>query len=430
MNRPALSVFALLCALFIAHPGHAQETPPPRLLLIGGSVLDVTSGQFQDVQILIEGNRIVAGGPEATRRAGDAQRVDLSGYVIMPGLIDLHSHLLLHPYDEATWNDQVLVEPLELRTVRGVKHAMATLEAGFTTLRDLGTEGAGFADVAIRDAIEQDIIPGPRVFAVTKALVTTGGYGPSGFDPRWTMPKGAQVADGADGVRIAVREQVAAGADWIKVYADYRRKPNDPSTPTYSQEELNALVDEATSAGVPVSAHATTSEGMRRAVLAGVKTIEHGYQASDEVLQLMKEHDVALCPTVTASESMARYSGWTPDQPDDQRIKDSKSLIRRALEIGVTIANGSDVGVFSHGDNARELELLHEYGMPTAEVIRCATVGAANVLGQEDELGVLKPGALADIIAIRGNPLEDISATRNVVLVIKDGEIVVDHREE
>ncbi len=433
MSRMFIAIW-LLAACCVSGAAAQNSTPGDAqggsLLLTGARMLDVEAGQLRgQVNVAIEGNRIAAIGESARNRSQQAETIDLTGYVILPGMIDLHSHLLLHPYDEATWNDQVLVEPLELRTIRGVRHAEATLAAGFTTLRDLGTEGAAFADVAIRDAIREGIIPGPRVFAVTKALVTTGGYGPAGFDPRWRMPKGAQVADGVDGVKIAVREQIAAGADWIKVYADYRRKPGDPSTPTYSQEELTAIVDEATSAGVPVAAHATTVEGMRRAVLAGVKTIEHGYQADEEVLQLMKEHNVFLCPTLTASESMARYSGWKPGEPDHQRITDAKELMRKALAIGVPIANGSDVGVFTHGDNARELELMHDYGMPTNDVLRTATTFAAKVLDREGELGIIRDGAYADIVAIRGNPLENISALRDVVLVIKNGEVVIDRRD-
>ena len=322
----------------------------------------------------------------------------------------------------------MLKESLELRTIRGVIAAKRTLEAGFTTLRDLGTEGAAYADVALRDAINLGIIPGPRVFAATRAIVATGCYGPSGFDPRWDLPKGAQVADGPVEVRKVVRQQIAAGADWIKVYADYRRKPGDPSTPTFSQAELDAIVDEATSAGLPVAAHASTDEAIRRAVLAGVKTIEHGYQASEEVLTLMRDHGVVLCPTLTASESMARYSGWDETQKDHPRITGAKALMKRALKVGVIIACGSDVGVFSHGDNARELELLAAYGMKTEEVIRSATTIAARTLGKENELGRIAQGYLADLIAVKGNPLRDITVLRSPVVVIKDGIVVIDRR--
>jgi imidazolonepropionase-like amidohydrolase len=304
----------------------------------------------------------------------------------------------------------------------------ATLDAGFTTLRDLGTEGAGYADVALRDAVAQGIVPGPRIFAATRALVATGCYGPSGFDPRWEVPKGAQVADGVDGVRRAVREQIAAGADWIKVYADYRRRPGDASTPTYSPEELRAIVDEARSAGLPVAAHAVTDEAIRRSVLAGVATIEHGYGASADVLELMRKHGVVLCPTLAASEAMARYAGWAPETPDHPRITAAKAMFARALASGVSIACGSDVGVFAHGENARELELMVEYGMSPAKALQAATLTAADVLGRADDLGRLAEGFLADVVAVRGDPLEDISVLRNPVVVVKGGTVAVDRR--
>jgi imidazolonepropionase-like amidohydrolase len=242
------------------------------------------------------------------------------------------------------------------------------------------------------------------------------------------MPKGAQVADGADGLRRAVREQIAAGADWIKVYADYRRRPGDPSTPTYSQDELKVIVDEARSAGLPVAAHAVTSEGIRRSVLAGVSTIEHGYEASAEVLALMREHGVALCPTLAAAEAYARYRGWKPGEPDPPRIKQTKEMFERALASGVTIACGSDVGVFAHGDNAREIELMVEYGMSPPAAVRAATITAADMLGRSEDLGRVAKGYLADVVALRGNPLEEIAALRSVVVVVKEGDIILDRR--
>lgn len=418
----------VLSTLLITTSLHARQTE--RLEIVGADILIPETGRVLTGQrILIERGRIsVIESASGRRQDASTPRLDLTGLTILPGLIDLHSHLLLHPYDETSWNDQVLKESLELRTIRGVIAAQRTLEAGFTTLRDLGTEGAAYADVALRDAINQGIIPGPRVFAVTRAIVATGCYGPSGFDPRWDLPKGAQVADGPVGVRKAVREQIAAGADWIKVYADYRRKPGDPSTPTFSQAELNVIVDEATSAGLPVAAHASTDEAIRRAVRAGVKTIEHGYQASEEVLILMRDRGVVLCPTLTASESMARYSGWDESQEDHPRITGAKALMKRALKVGVIIACGSDVGVFSHGDNARELELLAAYGMKTEDVVRSATTIAARTLGKENELGRIAQGYLADLIAVKGNPLLDITVLRTPVVVIKEGIVVIDRR--
>jgi imidazolonepropionase-like amidohydrolase len=400
------------------------------MLLMGARLLNPADGNLLDgLALLIADGRIAQIAPIAEVHAPPgAVRLDLTGLTLLPGLIDLHSHLLLHPYDEASWDDQVLKESLEFRTILAAVAARATLDAGFTTLRDLGTEGAGFADVALRDAIARGIIPGPRLFVATRAVVATGCYGPAGFDPRWDVPQAAQVADGVDGVRRAVREQIAAGADWVKLYADYRRRPGVPATPTFSQDELNAAVYEARSAGRPVAVHAATDEGIRRSVLAGVNTIEHGYYASDEVLGLMRERGVALCPTLAATEAMARYEGWKEGQPEPRRIQLARQSFARALHSAVTIACGSDVGVFAHGDNVRELELMHAYGMSTIDVLRSATSTAARVLSRESDLGHLAVGHVADLIAVRGDPRDNLSVLRTPAVVLKEGSLVADRR--
>ena len=407
-------------------PGPGRTSPSPDLLLTGARVLTPSGdGWLDERAVLVEDGRITRIAPVTEIRApDDVRRLELDGGHLIPGLIDLHSHLLLHPYDETPWTDQVLRESLELRTIRGVVAARKTLEAGFTTLRDLGTEGAAFADVALRDAVAEGLIPGPRIFAATRAVVAGASYGPHGFDPRWPIPKGAQEADGVAGVRRAVREQVAAGADWIKVYADYRRSDGAPSTPTFSEEELAAAVDEATAAGLPVSAHATTPEGMRRAVEAGVATLEHGTGATPEVLRRMAERGVVLCPTLGAYDAIARYGGWEPGEPEPERLVRARRMFRDALEAGVVIANGSDVGVFDHGDNARELELMVEYGMTPQQALAAATQVAAGVLDRHD-LGVIVEGATADLVVLGADPLEDISAVRHVRMVIREGRVAV-----
>ena len=426
-----MRVWPYVLVTLMAAPGSVSAQEQPNGLLIAGArILDETGTRLlEGYQVLIVDDHVAEVVPASAATIPEgARRLALNGLTLVPGLIDLHTHLLLHPYDETTWNDQVLKESLELRTIRAVTAARATLEAGFTTIRDLGTEGAGFADVALRDAVDQGLVPGPRIFASTRALVATGCYGPMGFDPRWQVPKGAQVADGVDGVRRAVREQIAAGADWVKVYADYRRRPGDPSTPTYSQAELDTIVEEARSAGLPVAAHAVTDEAIRRAVAAGVYTIEHGSEASAEVLTLMRDRGVVLCPTLAASEAIARYGGWEPGTPDPPRVKRSKEMFARALKSRVTIACGSDAGVFTHGDNVRELELMVAYGMPAEQALRAATVTAAVVVGRKDDLGRIAKGYLADLVAVRGNPLEDPAVLRKPLMVIKGGCVVVDRR--
>ncbi len=393
------------------------------LLLAGSSqftcahVLAPDGESWISARITIEAGRITA---VESAPASD-ESPELKGLYLVPGLIDLHTHLLLHAYDETSWDEQVLKESLELRTIRATKQALDTLQAGFTTVRELGTEGAGFADVALRDAIRKGIVDGPTILASTRALVATGCYGPAGFDPRFAVPKGAQEADGADGLRKAVREQLAAGADWIKVYADYRRASGEPATATYSLEELKAAVDEAHSAGKPVAAHASTDEGIRRAVLAGVATIEHGTDASEETLKLMRERGTVLVPTLAAAEAIARYGGWKAGEPEPARLAHAKATVRKARELGVVVACGSDAGVFAHGKNAREIELLAACGMSPAEALHAATSVAARVLGRAQDLGRIEKACVADLVALAGDPLKDPAALEQVRGVWKSG---------
>ena len=376
--------------------------------------------------VVVQGDRVIALGPAAQLRVpARADTIRLPGTTLMPGLIEGHAHFLLHPYDETSWNDQVLRESLSLRTARAVAHLRRTLEAGVTTARDLGTEGAGDADVGLRQAVQQGVVPGPRLFVTNRALVATGSYGPKGFASEVAVPQGAEEADGPELVR-AVRRQIGAGADWIKVYADYRWGPNGEARPTYSQEELALIVETARSSGRPVVAHASTAEGMRRATLAGVETIEHGDGGTAEVFELMAKRGVVLCPTIAAGDAIARYGGWRPGAgPEPARIRQKRESVRLAIAAGVTLCMGGDVGVFAHGDNVREIELLATHGLTPVQALRAATSVNARMLHASDAIGRIDAGLLADLVAVDGDPTTDLSALRRVRMVMQGGRIVV-----
>jgi imidazolonepropionase-like amidohydrolase len=372
--------------------------------------------------VRVRGDRIEAAGPLASIDTAGAKTIELPGATLLPGLVEGHSHILLHPYNETPWNDQVAHEGLGLRVARAVNHLRATLLAGFTAVRDLGTEGAGYADVELKQAVNQGIVPGPRILASTRAIVATGSYAPKGFAPEWRVPQGAEEADGVDSLTRVVRDQIGHGADWIKLYGDYRWGAGPGARPTFSLEEMKLAVGTAASAGVPVSVHASTPEGMRRAVLGGAKTIEHGDEGTPEVFKLMAEHQVALCPTLAASEAVAQYAGWKKgQQPEPRSLERKRTSFKAALDAGVTILSGSDVGVFAHGDNARELELMVEYGMKPADALRSATSTAGRVLHME--IGQVKAGMLADLIAVEGDPTREIGALRKVKFVMKGGVV-------
>jgi imidazolonepropionase-like amidohydrolase len=411
-----LSILALVLVpamSFAQGRGNQPPVPQTTYLLNPARVWDGTdSPPHEGWSVLVTGDRITAVGQKGQiNTPAGATTVDLPGTTVIPGMIEGHSHLLLHPYNETPWDDQVLHESEALRVARAVNHAKNTLMAGYTTTRDLGTEGAGYADVGLKQAINQGIIPGPRMVVVTKAIVVTGSYAPKGFATEYMddIPQGAEEADGIDGVTRVVRSQIKHGADWIKVYADYRWGPQGQNEPTFTQDEMNTIVQVANSSGRPVVAHAGTVEGMRRAILAGVRSIEHGNDMTPEIIQLMKQHGTFFCPTLAISKTAQK-----------------QAMVKQAFDAGVPICAGGDVGccTLPHGDNPREAEsLVHDAGLTNLQGLMSVTSVNARMLQMDDKIGFVKPGFFADVVAVDGDPTKDISAIRKVKFVMKGGVV-------
>ena len=411
-------VYSLLNLLFITSSAFSQYLLKPEQIFDGEEM------RRDWVVTVVESQIEYVGSPNDLKDSEKYEVINLDGLTLMPGLIEGHSHILLHPYNETSWNDQVLKESYAERAIRAANHVEASLMAGITTMRDLGSEGAGYVDVGVKESIEKGVISGPRLLVAGPAIVATGSYGPKGFHDGVKVPLGAEEADGEDNLIAEVRRQIGNGVDLIKVYADYRWGPNGRAMPTFTQQEIELMVRVAESSGRYVVAHSATAEGMRRAALAGVETIEHGDGGTPEVYQIMKENNIALCPTLAAVDAISQYRGWNKAKdPDPERIIKKKKSFKQALKSGVKICFGGDVGVYPHGDNARELELMVEYGMDAKDVLIAATSGNAKTFHLDDQVGSIKAGMMADIIAIQGDPTENISATREVRFVMKNGLI-------
>ena len=421
-NKPFHSMKTPLPLLFILSLLAVPFALTAQVLLKPDRVFDGKDMQDGWVVLVVDSTIHYAGQVDGLRTPAGTRTIELKGMTLLPGLIEGHSHLLLHPYNETSWNDQVLKESAAERAIRAAVHARKSLMAGITTMRDLGSEGAGYSDVAIKQCIEKGIIPGPRLLVAGPAIVATGAYGPKGFHDGVTVPLGAEPASGVPEVMAAVRRQLGGGADFIKIYADYRWTPGAPSQPTFLPQELEAMVAAARSAGAYAVAHASTPEGMKRAVLAGVETIEHGDGGTSEVYALMKQKGVVLYPTLAAGDAVERYGGWS-GSGDTERIRQKKESFTLALASGVTIGFGGDVGVYPHGENYRELELMEAYGMPRLEVLRAATSVNAEAF-HLNRLGYVRKGYWADLIAVPGDPSGDLKGFREVSLVMLNGKVI------
>lgn len=432
------SVLLLGITLVVCRPIPVVSAPVPptgktdRVTYVHcGTLIDeVSNAPRRNVLVEIEGGKFRAVGNYPLGFAKPAGRafIDLGSETCLPGLIDTHTHVLLQGDQKpGQYDEQILKWSLPYRTILATQSARRALEYGFTTIRDLETEGAYYADVSIRDAIKQGVIPGPRMLVVTRALDTTGAYALEGYDPALKLPHGVQVVDGPVECRKAVREQIANGADWIKIYADQRVSTAGGvvhSVPTFTPEELHAIVDEAHRERHKVAAHALGLEGVHSAVAAGVDSIEHGAYISDDDLKIMAAHGIWYVPTlyifVYAEEIRQAngFPGWQGGVPIHAET------FRRALQAGVKIAFGTDVGGFEWTINpAKEFPLMVEYGMTPAQALRAATVSASELMDLSGQIGSVEPGKFADMVAVSGDPLADIHVLEHVNFVMKEGEV-------
>ena len=424
----------LKLAIFLLTPTLALAAPPRRVAVRCGSLITgKASAPVADAVVLIDGDRITAAGPRLAIPAG-VEVIDLSRSTCLPGLIDNHTHILLHGDITAEeYDEQLLKESIPYRAIRATVAARTALMNGFTTLRDLETEGAGYADVAVKQAIEKGYIDGPRLVVSTRALSVTGSYPLLGFPPDLDLPTGVQIVDGPDQARLAVREQLRYGADWIKVYADRRYYIASDgmldSIPNFTLEEMTAIVDESHRQRHRVAAHAMTRSGLRVALAAGVDSIEHGVALDDESIRAMVAHGVWYVPTLAVTEYVApgRAAAGAAIWKEVPRFH--RESFRKALAAGVKIAFGTDVGGFPWTEKqAREFAFMVADGMTPAQAIGSATSGAAQMLEMTGKIGVIAPGAWADLIAVSGDPLVDVTKLEDVRFVMKGGAVAREAR--
>jgi imidazolonepropionase-like amidohydrolase len=414
----------ILCCLAFDQSALSQGSDNSKLLR-AAQVLDVRTGTYiKDAAIYVEGERIKALGPAADvlkQVPASAQVIDLGDATVLPGLIDCHTHLMARiPDGPNAYALNLLTKSEAYRALEGASNARATLEAGFTTVRDVESEGSGYADVALRDAINNGLVEGPRMRVATRGIAAVGQYNPFGVSPDLTdFPTGAQMVSGLEEARRAVREQIGHGADLIKVYADW-------SYPTLTVAEMQVIVDETHKAARKVAAHATTPDGIRNAVLAGVDSIEHGHRADRADLELMKSKGVYLVPTLSGADA---HFAKKPEDFTSAKAKAYLEAMRQtvlmAKKIGVKIADGSDPATAErHGKNAEELESMTRRGLTPLEAIRAATTSAADLIGWPDDIGAVESGKFADLIAVQGDPIVDITLLQHVRFVMKGGRVV------
>ncbi|MFM9838527.1 MAG: amidohydrolase family protein [Cyclobacteriaceae bacterium] len=410
-----ISVFLFLSANLLL----AQN--PTRYYLTADRVFD-GEAMHEGWAVVVEGDKIISAGPkDKVKEPAGAVKINYPNSTLLPGLIEGHSHLLLYPYNITDWDTQVLKETDAYRTARATVHAKNTLMAGFTTARDLGTEGAGYSDVALKRAINEGIIPGPRLMVAGRAIVSTGSYGPKGYDSDQEIMLGAEAADGNDLVRV-VRDQIGKGADFIKIYADYRWGLQGEDQPSFTLDELKLINEVTRSSGRVMVCHAKSKEAIKRAVMAGAETIEHGDFIDVEIGKLMKEHNVTYIPTIAAVDMISQYRGWKKGvTPEPANVTNKKKSFKEAIASGVSIGMGGDVGVFPHGENVLEMELMVEYGMKTLDVLKAATSVNARAFHLDNQVGFLKEGLKADLVVVSGDPSKSISDLRKVKFVMKDG---------